>query len=331
MKEQEIIKQALAGFLRNAGIKAAFSKKQKTDGVDGVISFRFNDRYYRFYAEVRNELRQHQLAAIEAFSKKYKNEFIIIVPGISPAVKAVLKKQKIAYIEGNGNAFIKRDGLLLLIDTNEALPVEKVKPNRAFTKTGLQVVFRFLTDNRSINFTYRELVDLTGSGLGNINHVLSGLSEMGFVIRKNAKEKQLSKKEELIRRWVIGYEERLKPALFIGTFRFLKPEKMNDWRTIKFNAKTCWGGEPAAAIVMNKLNPAELTIYTAEEIPALMKNYQLVPDVNGNIKVFRKFWKEENTGSLTAPALLIYTDLVISDDQRNIEAAQQLYETIIQD
>lgn len=330
MNEQDIIKYALSGFSESTGIKAVFRKSRDIKEVDGILDFRFNNCRYQLHAEVKNELRQHQLPLIEALAKKYKNKFIVIASKITPQIKFILKQHKIAYLESNGNVWLKQDDLLLWVNTNEALPAEKTKINRAFTKTGLRVVFLFLIDDRAINFTYRELVKLTGSGLGNINHVVTGLSEMGFVIRQNSAEKKITKKEDLIKHWINGYEQRLKPELFIGAFRFLKPGAFFEWEKIKFTGKTYWGGEPAVAILQNKLKPAELTIYTEEEKSALMRKYQLVPDVNGNIKVFRKFWTDEKSNSIIVPPLLIYADLVLSEDPRNAEAAQQIYEAIIQ-
>jgi hypothetical protein len=61
-----------------------------------------------------------------------------------------------------------------------------------------------------------------------------------------------------------------------------------------------------------------------------MKNYHLVPDPKGNIKVYQKFWNE-NEASNTAPPLLAYTDLINTGDPRNIETAEKILQNVIQD
>ncbi len=62
-----------------------------------------------------------------------------------------------------------------------------------------------------------------------------------------------------------------------------------------------------------------------------MKQLQLLPDDQGNVWIYRQFWKEEliPTQNKTAPALLVYSDLIASGNERNIETAQKIYDEII--
>jgi len=57
----------------------------------------------------------------------------------------------------------------------------------------------------------------------------------------------------------------------------------------------------------------------------LIRNYRIVPDANGNIEVLTKFWRTE-WNNLTVPVELVYADLVNTDDKRNLETAQIIYE-----
>ncbi len=90
------------------------------------------------------------------------------------------------------------------------------------------------------------------------------------------------------------------------------------------------GGEGAGDILTRYLKPAELIIYTLEQQKELIKNYRLVPDENGNIKVFQKFWKHDEVNYNVAPPLLVYVDLMNTHDPRCIETAQKIYEEYLQ-
>ena len=62
-----------------------------------------------------------------------------------------------------------------------------------------------------------------------------------------------------------------------------------------------------------------------------MKSLHILPDESGNIQVYQQFWNEDLISPLpkTAPALLIYGDLMASGVERNIETAQKIYDEII--
>src|SRR5690606_11319598 len=104
-----------------------------------------------------------------------------------------------------------------------------------------------------------------------------------------------------------------------------------NWKGIPLrNSKTYWGGEPAGALFTNYLRPEELTLYTAEERTDLIKNYRLVPDLNGNVKVYKKFWKYDEVNDNTVHPLLAYADLITKGDRRCTETAQKIYDEYLQ-
>jgi hypothetical protein len=97
------------------------------------------------------------------------------------------------------------------------------------------------------------------------------------------------------------------------------------------SGKTYWGGEPGADLLTNHLHPAILTLYTEETRTELIKNYRLIPDVDGNVIVYQKFWKFDDVNYSIAPPLLIYADLLYTNETRCIETAAILYEKILRD
>ena len=329
MKDFEIVNKGLENLANNAEIKGDW-KNYAPEDLDGEIKFLINNAFYKMYVDVKKELRNHQLQNIQALAIKYKNHFMVVAEKLFPEIKKELRQRNIPYLEANGNIWLRQGKTILWIDTNKDVVVEKEKTTRAFTKTGLKVIFYFLLNDDNVNQTYREIADKTEVGLGNINYIINGLKEAGHLIKINNRKYKLTKKKELFEKWIMGYEDRLKPSLFMGTFKFVKLEDFVNWKQLEFtNENTVWGGESAGDILTNYLKPEKLTIYTTEGRVELIKNYQLIPDPTGNVKVFKKFWKAKENENIVPP-LLAYADLMNTEDPRNIETANKIYNNVLQ-
>lgn len=325
MKEVNIIHRALENLKENTGIQATWKGTAK--GIfDGVLTVTIKGKKLTFDAEIKNELRFHQLQGIFDRQKK-ETPLIIIANKIFPKIKEELRKNNIAYVDANGNVFFNRENNYIWIDGNTALNEVKDKTNRAFTKTGIKTVFHFLMDENLINTTHRNIAEVAGVGLGNTIYVINGLKELGHIAKLNKNEYTFTDQKKLLEKWVEAYDQKLKPDLEIGTFNLLKKDDFYKWKEIQFKkTTTLWGGEPAGDILTNYLQPETLTIYTNENRAELMKNYRFIPDQGGNIKIYNRFWKIAQEGINTAPPLLVYADLLNTGDKRCIETANLVYD-----
>lgn len=311
---------ALENIRQTAGIEAAL---QENGLLDGVLSLTVNGQKQTYVAKIMREVRTYQLKQIEDYLQHFDN-LILIANRIFPKIKEELKKREIPYLEANGNIFLKKAGIFLFVDTQKALNIEKNKGNRAFTKTGLQVLFYLLQHKEAINMTQRELAEKTNVGLGNIPQVIEGLKKTGYLMQLNNKSYVWENRNALLERWVAGYATVLRPKLIKERYTLA-----GQWENITFHTgKTVWGGEPAADILTNHLRPGKFLIYTRENRVDLIINYGLRPDKNGEIEALDVFW-ELNNGN-TAPPLLVYTDLVLEGGKRNRETAKKIYDEFIQ-
>lgn len=329
MEKNTIIVTAVENLNRNGQIKANW-KNLPGKKLDSTITVQIAKQTIKLHVEVKQELRQHQVPLLEKMAVEHP-PFIIVAKHILPKIKEELRQKNIAYLEANGNIWLQQNGIVIWLEGQEPITAEKGKGNRAFTKTGLKVVFQFLLNEQFVNMPYREIAAKTEVGLGNINYVINGLKEMGFLIKLNKDQYKLTNKKELLDKWMVAYEERLKPAMKIGTFRFLKEEDFINWKKLPIrNGKTWWGGEPAGDLFTNFLRPAELTLYTTETRNELIKNYRLVPDEKGNVKAYKKFWQHDEVNDNIVPTLLVYADLINTNDRRCIETAQKIYDEFLQ-
>jgi len=320
-KKINTIQTAIDNLKKTSGFKATWKDVTKGD-IDGVLTIVINNKKLAFDAYVKTELRYHQLDAI---LNKTEKPFIIIANKIFPKIKDYLREHRIAYLEANGNVFIDYKETYIWIDSNKPLQEQKVKTYRAFTKTGIKLVFLYMLDQEWLNRPYREVAENAGVGLGTVPVVITALKELGFLVPVDERMK-LVRKEELINKWVEAYGEKLKPNIKLGNF-MLDIESIKDWKRIELgDANTMWGGEPAADLLTNYLNPEEFTLYTRQNIKELIKNYHLLPQENGQVAVYEKFWKFPMNNQKTVPPLLVYADLINTGDNRCIETARIIYE-----
>ncbi len=319
--KHEITHTALENLQQTTGIQGTLKEHGP---LDGILEMALNDRNYSFIAEVKMEIRPHQVHEVERFHNKY-DHFILIASRIFPKVKEELRFKGIAYLEANGNIFIEKENIFIYVDTQKPINTEKEKGNRAFTKTGLKVLFHLLQHKDHINLTQRELAEKAGVGLGNIPQVIKGLKKTGYLIPLNNREYVWEKRIELLERWVKEYDTTLKPTLKEERYTY-----SGNWNELQFNTNlTVWGGEPAADILTNYLRPGKLILYTRENRANLMKNYRLIPTQEGILEVFEMFWKPV-ANQRTAPAILVYADLLLEGGKRNKETAEMIFNEYIQ-
>ncbi|MGE0930130.1 type IV toxin-antitoxin system AbiEi family antitoxin [Peijinzhouia sedimentorum] len=313
----EIINNALENLYKAIGMEGDYSENGL---LDGTLNLYIDGKKITFVIDLKNEIRPYQLDQIEKYFQNHKN-FLLVANRIFPKVKEELRLKGISYLEANGNLFLKKDGSIIFIDNQKAAKPEKTKGNRAFTKTGLKVLFYLLQHKEDINLTQRELAENANVGLGNIPQVIEGLKETGFLLSLNKNEYVWENFDNLLERWITEYGTILKPKL--------KREKYTyegNWKDIIFkNELTVWGGEVAADLLTQYLRPEKLCIYSKENRINLMKNYRLIPKEYGEIEVFEMFWKQEKSQKIP-PAILIYADLLLEGGKRNKETAKMIYD-----
>lgn len=328
MNEIDILNNAIHNLEKDIPIIWNWKNKDYNNdiGIDGELDLIINNQNILMVVEVKKDVKNHQLFNIIEYNNRFEN-FLLVAEKLYPKVKKELRENQVNYLEGNGNVYINKADIFLYIDTNKTTKNQKEKGNRAFTKTGLKVVFHFLLNPLLINQTQREIADITNVALGNIPLIINGLLENNFILKLNKNEYVINNYQELLNKWITEFEQTLKPTIFKQRFRF-QNENQN-WRALQLNTeKTVWGGEPAGDIMTNHLRPENFTLYTNETTRDLMINYRLLPDDEGNIWVYDKFWTMDFNN--IAPAELVYTDLMINDDKRSKETAKLIFDEYIQ-
>jgi hypothetical protein len=336
--ERDVLDAAIAAVNRTTGIKIKATPQRKKAGkvIDAELTIE-GYKQARFHAEIKKWAQQANFGAIVNQVKQMPGKGMLVADYVNPKMADRLRELGIPYIDTIGNAFINEKPLYIFIKTTKAQAnrekninglTETNTPGRAFNPTGLKVVFEFIKDERILNATYREIAVKADVALGTIGWVINDLKQGGYLIEIGQKNRRLKRKQRLLDKWVDGYLERLRPKLVMGTFRAENPQW---WKTenniTTYGAK--WGGEVAAYAMTGFITPQDVTVYLETgDGTTLFKDHRFRKDPNGDIHVYRAFWKEEEAvnalhTNLVHP-LIAYADLVGTGDVRNLEAAEKL-------
>lgn len=319
---EHIVHLALDNLEKETGIIGRWTERRD---IDGEIQLTINNEILHYFVEVKREVRPYQIDQLLKYQKQFTN-VLLIAERIFPKVKAELRELNFPYLETNGNIFIKKDPFWLWIDTNRITETKKETGNRAFTKTGLKVLFYLLLHKDNVNHPQRLIAEETGVALGNIPLIMNGLKETGYLLQRDRKTYIWQRKEELIDRWITEFEITLKPQLLMGRFHL-----PTSWQELELNEfEEAWGGEPAGDILTNYLRPEEYTLFTKKNRTDFIKNYRLRPGENGELELYEMFWGMNlEKQHRTAPPLLVYADLKLKNNKRCRETAEMIWNEYI--
>ncbi|PRX56268.1 type IV toxin-antitoxin system AbiEi family antitoxin [Flagellimonas meridianipacifica] len=290
----------------------------------------------QFIVEAKSAVRTSNQGLVLSQLQEMKNNnsrpVILIAEYISKMAAKELKERLINYIDVAGNAFIKHNDLVIYIEGQKKVKREKTNQSRAFQEAGLKILFHLLSKPEHLQDSYRKIAEKADVSIGSVSNVMAELEDLNYLL-KTSDKRVLKNTGALLERWIVEYNEVLRPRIVRKRMRFIDPDYLQHWRNINTNTNLgtiLWGGEPGGAILTNNLRPEHFTLFTDLELSELAKVLRLVPSEDGEIEVLQKFWKNDFDDTGVAPALLVYADLINSGYGRNIETAKQILENDLQ-
>jgi len=301
------------------------SGKGKTDHI---VMLKINTNKVKAAVMEIGELRKFHIPKLKNMKEENQN-FILIANNISKPLRRKLREAKINFIDGTGNTSINIGEIHIYV---EGLKGDtRLKEVRTYRVSNLKLLWMILQKPEYLNRPYRELAEIAQVSLDTISKTLNMLKNQGFIVKIDNKKRKLVRKDYLINKWLNGFEDTLKPKLKRGTYRYAGKDFNQQWPNTKFHTNNIlWGGEPAAAKLTKYLKPEIFTIYTNLTDNEILKKYRIVNDVKGNIEIIEMFFNPEifRLNDLVPP-LLIYADLQITGEDRNLETAKLIYDKYI--
>lgn len=182
-------------------------------------------------------------------------------------------------------------------------------------KSTAKVLFYLLFNKSNIKKSLREIATGSGVSLGSAQAKIKELEERGFIVDTD-NGKAIRKRQQLIDMWVGNYVENVKQSLFVMRFDFITNDVCKSWKEIKLPEDAAWGGEAAVSLETGSLSPERWDVYVDQSPNQLIATGRMIPKKDGRIFVYRKFWQGVNV-----PDIVVYADLIATNDDRCAEAA----------
>jgi len=334
--EEGVLGQAVRSLRDSTGLQASVRavESDQPDHADGVVLIGDGTEHWQFYVEVEGLLTSHSLGTAIAGVSQIKRErgpTALVASYVNPSQAQKLRQLGVEFFDTAGNAFLRRKGLYVFITGRKGPDsTREARPARAFNPTGSRLVFVLLCHPGLENNPYRDLARKAGISLGATGWIMSDLKSLGYLTDRGPRGRRLLNRKDLLKRWVAAYPEKLRPKLFVG--RYHKEGERDWWQRAQLPLQAFWSGEVGARLLTRHIKPQAVTIYAETNLPKLQARYGLRRDEHGEIDLLRKFWMFEDwegKGTQVVPPLLVYADLLMTADERNLETAAILYDRYI--
>lgn len=341
--ENEMLDQAIDALRQTAGLDIAVTKLKAhgfKNRADAFIRVTINHKNYAYVVAVKNVDRFATVAQVKHQLEEFTEKPLLIAPRLTDTATDKCIELGLNFIDLAGNGYINEPELFILVrgqkqDLNQQNKPTTNNVKKAGTATYLRMVFTLLCKPEMLNAPYREIEKVAGIALGTIGLVFNDLEARGFTLGGIQKaNRKLIQTEKLIQEWVTNYPIKLRPKLNKQKFR---APNQDWWERINVKEyKAQWGAEVAADKLTKYLKPKIFTLYLQgkdirKNMTKLIVENRLIPDQKGDIEILEAFWNfdEDQFLAETVPPLLIYADLVASNDPRNLETAKMIYNKYI--
>lgn len=326
------VQRALAALKRETGIETEILREkgdkhhQKDCDAEVKLKVPGLDLDLDYAVAVKRQVTPASLGAVEHAVKALPRLALLVTEYITPAMADRLRERALHFIDTAGNAYLKALPLYVFIKGNR-LP-ERLPATRgplAFQRAGLQILFALLCRKDLAKRPLREIAAAAGVALGTVNNVLKDLKQKGYLIDMGRGGRHLINKDELFRKWAVAYPDVLRPKILLGRYT---AEKKEWWKKTELPPDIYWGGEVGAAKITKYLKPQQVTLYALNIPKDLLVKQRLKKDPNGEVEILEVFWGQECNwqGTDVVHPLLIYADLLVTNDSRSRETAEIIYD-----
>ncbi len=336
--EQEILEQAIEAFQRETNARVEmefFDKVQGNNQPDAEPWIRLPEgEKKKFHVKVKRTLTE---ATATHLARDHANElrnFIFVTNHVHRKYAKMMRNLGVQFIDTAGNIFLNQPPTIIFIHgyprTDEIVDMNIRYREKMFGPAGLRVIFALLCKRELWNANYREIRTAADVALGTVANIMKELTQKGYLIEQENKQKKLIRRKELLDKWTDAYIEKLRPKTIFGRYKFNKPELWQQADLTQLDA--LWGGETAAYMMTRYLKPEITTIYAGRPFKNLLLDLKLRRDKDGDVEIHERFWNfdtiEENQNIV--PPILVYADLIVTGDARNIETAKLIYDDYLE-
>jgi hypothetical protein len=323
--ETTIIQGVLERIKALPGVSAVTMKN-----LDGVMEIMVAGKKHRFEVEVKKAAWQIKPELVD---HGRKNPVLWLAPVVPRNLAKKLQAEGTFYADTAGNIHIALPGFYALQETDDA-PLVDLSPKRVpgalFNPTTTRVALHLLLQPKLLQTPLRQIAATSGVALRSAQLALDALLSEKCIVDLGNDGLRFHNKERLFRKFVEGYNQKLRPKLVMGLFA---PVAVHEGASLELKGcDACWGGDVGAELLMHSLEPKEFLVYTYKGQNGLVLKNRLRLSPQGSISVYNACWTNQAESlPLVAPAIVVYADLIHAQDPRCDETAERLYQENIRE
>lgn len=320
--------EAALDTARKLGIQADVERAPRKAGQgDAGVRIGSGRQARTYAAEIKRGLRPATLGAVLHQLQRLDKPGLLVADYLTPPMAETLKAREIAFLDAAGNAYLDQPPIFVWVTGQRpAVRAAAGAPTtRAFRTGGLKVIFALLCHPEWVDSPYRMIAERAAVAHGTVGWVMTDLQQLGFVADVNGR-RRLLQGERLLKQWSEAYARTLRPKLALGRYHTDQKRWWVDLKPEKYAVQL--GGEAAAEQTTGRLRPEIVTLYAAKVPVRLLADARLRADPAGPVELMERFWAFDEDAAIV-PLPLVYADLVATGDARCLEAANLLYERIV--
>ncbi len=318
-------------FVRAATIRAP-EARGRNRRLDGIVVVRTPDDEHALPVELKRTYLTYAtadgvLAQMKAATPRL---WILFAPHIPRPLGRHLAEHGANYIDLAGNCRLVL-GHRYVAQVEGRTRERAAEERRGLRVPGYQVLFALLAEPELLNTTVRRLADAAGTGKTAAAETVRRLQDENLIGEVKGRRFVLEAKI-LLERWIAGYATHVRPRLLIGTYRTADhdPEALERHVEAVLADKLTWGfGGGAAAARLARFYRGDRTIVHLEKAPLdLQKRLRAQRADDGPLVLLHAPGRVAFNGikPRTVHPLLIYTELLVAEDPRAREAANEVWE-----
>ena len=342
MDKKKVLDDCLRAARERLGLELSLVAAEGRGGPDAVARLGLpSGETIDVCVEIKTQLRPSMVpeirARLAACGKRAGCKAVLVAaPYIPEPLAKELRAQGIWFADASGNAYLEVPGALLIYAVGKRPAHWQLENAPWLSAPGARLLFQLLVRGPEVQATYRELARDARVSLGSTSKVLSNLTSRQVIERRARGCYRITDPRRLLEMWSQAYAVKLRPKLFLGRFR--SPYGTDFAGMLRQIAgdpiakDLVVGGEYAADLLTGYLRAGSASLYlrpdSVREVRELLK---LAPSAGGNVELYEVFAdritmpRGRKRPPLAHP-VLVYAELLATDDPRRGEAALRLKE-----
>jgi hypothetical protein len=338
LSSEDLIDTCLRHLEQLPGIQAWVNLVPEASNFDAMLEIVAEQslQHETYICQIKTRILKNSLGVVithlAQWQKEHQSRLLLISDYLSDSVIDGLLHNGIEYIDAVGNMYLNSPAAYILIRGQRPLKTQK-NSKSVLTVSNLKLIYAILCRPSVLEMGYRDVAEIAGVSLGTVSEAIQELLQTNYISRSRAGGFQIANYKKLLNVWELGYAEKLRSKLWIGTYAPIKNQRfdeLSDEIMAHADSNQYWvGGELGAAIATQYLRPQQATLHVTENYRDILLKLRLKPSPQGQITLLRQFgtangWQSEEGAKALVNPLLIRVELLMQNDERLLATAELL-------